>query len=181
MRRWASGAMVALTLAFSASAAHAVGVGVSAFGGMSFPILQDDVGSGSQFGVRVPVKVIPLVTVEPFYASSALGDKTEDFAGLSYTRDGGKMTSFGANVLLTTGGPVSFYPFVGITSQKWTREGSSDLNEAGWNFGLGVGFAPAPKFGVDVRGELNMMTTGDTSRKYANATVGVTYHLPFGL
>jgi len=179
MRRWTTFAAVALTLAFSASAAHAIGVGIAGFGGISFPILQDDVAQGTQFGVRVPVKLVPLFTVEPYYASSALGDKSEDFAGLSYTRDGGTMSSFGANVLLTTGGPVSFYPFVGIGSQKWTREGSSDLNDTAWNFGLGIGFTPMPSFGIDVRGELNMMTTGDTSRKYGNATVGLSYHLPF--
>jgi opacity protein-like surface antigen len=173
-------AAAVLALALGVGNAHALGVEVGAFGGMSFPVVQEDVAQGSIFGVRVPVKLIPLITVEPFYSSSMLGDKTQDFAGLSYTSDGGQMTSFGANVMLTTGGPVSFYPLVGITSQKYTRSGSSDINESGWNFGLGLGFAPMPMFNVHIRGELNMLTTGDTSRKFANATIGLNYKLPFG-
>ena len=31
------------------------------------------------------------------------------------------------------------------------------------------------KLSVDVRGEMQMIVTGDTSRKFANATVGVRY------
>jgi hypothetical protein len=173
-------AAAVLALALGAGNAHALGVEVGAFGGMSFPILQDDVLQGVTYGVRLPVKLIPLLTVEPFYASSTLGDKTADFGGLSYTRDGGDMTSFGANVLLSTSGPVQFYPLVGIASQKYTRAGSSDINESGWNFGLGLGFEPTPSFSIQIRGELNMLTTGDTSRKFANATVGLNYSLPFG-
>ena len=180
MRRMATIAAAVLALALGVGNAHALGVEVGAFGGMSFPVLQDDAGQGSIFGVRVPVKLIPMLTVEPFYASSMLGDKTQDFAGLSYTSDGGNMTSFGANVLLASGGPISFYPLVGITSQKYTRAGAADINEGGWNFGLGLGFSLMPMFSVHVRGELNMLTTGDTSRKWGNATVGLNYKLPFG-
>jgi hypothetical protein len=32
------------------------------------------------------------------------------------------------------------------------------------------------KLGVDVRGELQMIVDGDVSRKFANATAGVSYH-----
>jgi hypothetical protein len=43
--------------------------------------------------------------------------------------------------------------------------------------GLGFGINAIPKLSIQVRGELNMIVTGDTSRKFANATVGVGYSL----
>ena len=46
--------------------------GVGVFGGLSIPVLNDLSGQGSQFGVRVPVSLVPMLTVEPFFSSSAL-------------------------------------------------------------------------------------------------------------
>jgi hypothetical protein len=41
--------------------------------------------------------------------------------------------------------------------------------------GLGVGFTP--NVSLIARGELNMVKTGETSRKFGNVTLGLTYHL----
>jgi len=168
-------ALLALVLVPAAAGARGIGLGV--FGGASIPILQDNASQGTQFGLRVPVNVVPLLTVEPFYSKSSLGDKTVTFGGLSYTRDGGDVAAFGVNALLTVGGPVSFYPFVGLTSSKITRSGAADLSKTGYNFGLGLGITPMPKLRVDVRGELNAVVTDQTSRKFGNITGGVSYAL----
>jgi hypothetical protein len=168
-------ALIALALVPAAASARGVGLGV--FGGASIPILQDNATQGTQFGARVPVNIVPLLTVEPFYAKSKLGDKTDTFAGLSYTRDGGEVTSFGANVMLNLGGPVSFYPFAGLTSSKLEVTGSEDVKKTGYDFGLGFGIAIVPKLRLDVRGELNAVVTDQTSRKYGNITGGVSYAL----
>lgn len=171
--------LLALSLALLASTAglaSAAGVGVGAFAGVSIPVLQDDVGQGTLFGLRAPVKLVPLVTVEPYFASSSLGDKDETIAGLSYTREGFDETAFGLNAMLTVGGPVQFYPLVGIGQTKLERTGT-DLSLTTYNLGLGLGLAPMPKLTVHVRGELQMAVDGETSRKFGNVTVGASYAL----
>lgn len=168
-------ALIALVLAPAAASARGVGLGV--FGGASIPILQDNASQGTQFGARVPVNIVPLLTVEPFYAKSRLGDKTQTFGGLSYTRDGGEVSAFGANVMLNLGGPVSFYPFAGLASSKITRSGAEDVKKTGYNFGLGFGIAVIPKLRLDLRGELDAVISDQTSRKYGNITGGLSYAL----
>lgn len=171
--------LIALTLvllALTAGVASAASVGVGAFAGTSIPVLQDDVAQGTIFGLRVPVKLIPLVTVEPYYASSALGDKDLDIGGITYTREGFDETAFGLNAMLTMGGPVQFYPLVGIGSTKLERS-AADLSLTTYNFGLGLGISPMPKLTLHVRGELQMAVDGEASRKFTNITAGASYAL----
>ncbi len=163
-------------LATMAGTASAGSIGVGAFAGVSVPVLQDDVGQGTMFGLRAPVKLVPLVTVEPYFASSSLGDKDETVAGLTYTREGFDETAFGLNAMLTFGGPVQFYPFAGLGQTKLERTGS-DLSLTTYNAGLGLGISPAPKISIHIRGELQMAVDGDTSRKFGNVTVGASYAL----
>lgn len=170
--------VVLLALVLGAGAASAIGVkvGGGAFGGVSIPILQEDSKQGVIYGLRLPVSVLPLLKLEPYWATASLGDVEETFGTLAYTRDGGKVSAYGVNVLLSMGGPLRFYPFVGIGTHKLVREAAEDLTKVGYNFGLGLGFSAIPKFDVDLRGELNMITLGETSRKFANVTAGVSYH-----
>ena len=90
----------ALMLMLAAGAAHATGVGAGVYGGLSYPLLQDDVASGTLYGLRAPIALVPMITVEPFYASSALGDAEEVLGGLSYTREGFDQTAYGVSVML---------------------------------------------------------------------------------
>ena len=48
-------ALTFVLLAVSSSIVHAGGIGVGVFGGRSFPVLQDDSGNGTLFGVRAPL------------------------------------------------------------------------------------------------------------------------------
>jgi hypothetical protein len=176
MKKWS--VLVLALLVFGAGAAGATNVGVGVFAGASVPILQDDNARGSMFGVRVPLNLIPFFTVEPYYARSMLGDAKQTFGGFEYTRSGFDVTSFGVNAALgslglTTG--FSFYPYAGIGSHKLSRDGTSDVTETGYNFGLGLGISPAPVIAFNLRGELEMIKTGDTSRKFVNVTLGATY------
>jgi len=176
MKRVASGLLLSLALFCTAGVAHAVSVGGAVFGGVSVPIVQDDNGTGSQFGVRVPVHLIPLIAVEPYFAHSGLGDATQTFGGFEYTRSGFDVDAFGVNVALGSFGLVpGFYPYVGIGSHDLSRTGSDDASEVGYNFGLGFGFALPPGLSLNLRGELNMVATGDTSRKFLNFNLGVGY------
>ena len=170
---------VALVALLAAGTANATGIGVGVYGGLSYPVVQDDVSNGTQIGFRVPVSLVPMITAEPFYASSSLGDKDETLGGIEYTREGFDETSYGLNVML--GNPMGmgfrFYPYAGIGKFKLERTGSEEINEVGYNVGLGIGIGATPKLSLQIRGELQMVKTDDTSRKFGNATAGLTYSL----
>ena len=189
MRRLLLLALFALPLAAGPAQAGPVGVSVGVFGGLSVPVLQDVSTSsfspsdafgetGSQYGIRVPVHAIPVVTLEPYYAKSKYKDRDETIGGITYTREGFDGTSYGLNAILghPDGSGFKFFPYVGIGKTKLERTGQ-EINKTGYNFGLGLGMSPARRISVQVRGELAMVATGDTSRKFTNATLGLTYGL----
>jgi hypothetical protein len=172
--------LAALLLGTLPVQASALGIGVGAFGGTSIPIIQDDTGAGAQFGIRVPVSVAPLFTVEPYFATSTGGDKDQDVNGVTYTRSGIDVTSFGANVLLTFGSAFQLAPYVGVGSNKLERDGL-DATETGYTFGLGFKFGlPLAKLSLHARGGMNAVLeegSSETSRKWVDATLGVSYDL----
>ena len=177
--------MIMLALMLAPGLARAVTIGGAVFGGMSIPALQDDnKGNGSMFGVRVPVNFVPLITVEPYYASTSGSSTDYNAAGVSYTRDGIDLTSFGANVLFEFGTGIRMFPFVGLSSNHMKRSGL-DQSETGYDLGLGLGFKlPLAGLGADIRAAGNVVTdpaTSDASRKWAEITIGVSYsflHFP---
>jgi len=126
----------------------------------------------------VPVHAIPMFTFEPYYAKSKYKDRDETIGGITYTREGFDGKTYGLNAMLGNpdGSGFHFFPYVGISKSKLERTGQ-EINKTGYNFGLGFGLSPAPKFSVQVRGEFAMVATGDTSRKFTNATVGLNYRL----
>jgi hypothetical protein len=178
MTRTARAALLVLALLAPAGSAGAVGLGVEGFGGVSLPIAQGDSEQGTQFGARIPV-VLPIVTLEPYYAATDLGNPSETFNGLSYERDGGDITAYGLNARFfgTPGPGLTFFPFVGFGSHTLKREGIDDRTEVGYNAGLGLEFSPLIKLGFSLRGEFNIIPTGETSRKFANITLGASYQL----
>jgi hypothetical protein len=94
------------------------------------------------------------------------------------------VTAFGGSVLFTLSeSTTKFFPLAGIGSYKIERAGAEEISEIGYNFGLGLSVAPLSwrGFALDVRGELVMIATGDTSQKFGNITAGVSYQLIPGL
>jgi hypothetical protein len=189
MKRILATALLATALASGAAQAGPVGVSVGAFFGVSIPVLQDVNTSsfspsdafgptGSQFGLRVPVHAIPVVTLEPYYAKSNYKDNEETIGGISYNREGFDGKSYGVNAILGNpdGSGFHFFPFVGIGKTKLTRTGE-EISKTGYNFGFGLGISPAQKISVQIRSEFSMVATGDTSRKFAGVNGGLTYRL----
>src|SRR6266508_1942442 len=128
---------VLLAMVLGAPAAGAIGSGIEPYGGISWPVLQDDRGQGSIWGVRVPVNLVPLLTIEPYYSSASYEDKTIQTIAGPQTRDGGKVTAWGANLLLSTGMPtLKVYPFVGLGSTTDKRAVTGEVTKTGYNFGL---------------------------------------------
>jgi opacity protein-like surface antigen len=78
--------------------------------------------------------------------------------------------------MLTAGGPISFYPYAGVGRTSLKRSGF-DKTLTTYNLGAGLGFSAVPKLTLDVRGELQAIVDGQTTRKFANATAGLSYSL----
>jgi len=169
-----------LVLALTAGPASAVTIGGGAFGGLSIPIVQDDNGQGSVYGIRAPVGIVPLITVEPYASWTTGGDKDQTVGTLNLTRSGIDLSSYGINALFTFGTGFQLFPFVGIGSTSSERDGL-DQTSIQYNFGLGIGFSPfAIPLMIDVRGEYASVTdedNSDTARNWANVTLGATYKL----
>jgi hypothetical protein len=174
MRRLFALTLVAFGL--MAGTAYAGSIGLGAFAGMSVPVLQDDVAKGTMMGLRAPVALVPLLTLEPYFASGSLGDKTETIASIDYVRAGFDEKAYGVNAMLTMGGPVSFYPYAGIGQTSLKRTGYDDKFTT-YNFGMGLGISPAPKISIHIRGELQAVVDGQASRKFGNVTLGASYSL----
>jgi len=169
-------ALACLSLMAFAGAARAGSIGLGVYAGPSIPVLQDDVDRGTMMGVRVPVKLVPMLALEPFWASSSLGDKTTDVAGVSYTRQGFDEKAWGVNAMLSTGGPIQFYPFAGVGRTTLQRTGT-DLALTTYQGGIGIGLSPIPSLSLHLRGELQAAVDGGTTRKFANVTLGASYAL----
>jgi len=171
---------LALGLALIPSTSHAFSIGIGAFGGTSIPISQDDVGTGAAYGARLPIKIIPLVSVEPYWSKSTLGDGTIDVGGVATTVDGFDVDSFGVNAFLgslAAAPGIRFYPYIGIASSKFSRSGSSDVTKTTYNFGIGAGLGLVKSLSIDGRAEMNVTDTDDQTRKFGTLTIGLSYTL----
>jgi hypothetical protein len=168
--------MAIVATALLSGVARAASIGGGFFAGVAVPVVQEDQDNGSIWGLRAPVKLVPLLTVEPYFGMSTLGDKTVDIGGFSTTREGSEISGFGLNAMLTMGGPVRFYPFAGIGTAKYKRSGQDESFTA-YNLGLGLGLGVIPKLDVDLRGELQAATNEGTSRKVVNVTLGASYSI----
>lgn len=171
-----SSLVFALALVLVAGVAQASSIGLGVFGGLSVPVVQPDQSNGSTFGVRVPIRVVPMIAVEPFFASTSLGDKTFTAGPASLTQSGADVTTYGVNAMLSMGGPIRFYPFAGLGTAKYKLGGAS-TDVASYQAGLGLGVTPFPKVSVDLRGELQYAGKSGFVRRNAGVTLGVSYAL----
>jgi hypothetical protein len=177
-------------LLFVAAPAHAATrLSVGIFGGSTVPVAQDvDVSSpslseavgpsGNQWGFRADVKAFPVVTLEGYYNKSSYGDDTQTYNGIEYTRSGFEGNAFGLNAVFGTpdGLGFKFFPYLGFGKFDLDRPGET-IDDTGWNFGLGFGYGFARSFSIQFRPEFNMVVTGETSRKFATASLGLSYVL----
>ena len=166
------------------AAAGLLGVGASVYGGFNIPVAQDDAGSGSVWGFRVPVQAVSVLRLEPFAAFIKNGDYTIDnVLGGPFTYDGGKLTGFGLNAMF--GAPMTV-PAVGIAfvagigSYKLENEESVpqvDESRVGYTLGVDVmvGLGPVP-VALDGRADFLIVPLDDGgSRKNVLLTIGAVY------
>ena len=156
-------------------------VSFGAFGGLNIPIVQEDAGSGSDFGVKAKFSPLPMIAGAAFFEARTFGDASISFAGTEYTTSGGNVTSFGVEALIgnTGGGPgPHFYWAVGISSYKWTRDNWEDVSKVGYHIGPGIELVLPAKIGLEARAKFEIVPTGgDGARKNGIILVGANYHL----
>ena len=157
-------------------------VSVGAFGGLNIPIVQDDAGSGTDFGVKAKFSPLPMIAGAAFFEARSNGDASFTLGNTEYTTPGGSITSFGVEALIgnTGGGPgPHFYFFAGLSSYKWTRDNwDEDVTGVGYHFGPGLEIVLPVKIGVELRGKFEVVPTdGNGSRKSAMVLVGANYHI----
>ena len=159
------------------SSGSAAGIGVGGFGGVSIPIIQEDQGNGTVFGLRAKLKLIPGFTVEPVLGFNQFGDADTDFGSLP----GSKVTYYGVDLILGGMGiPVGprVYLVGGGAFYSFSRDNLEDETRLGLSAGLGIEIGLGKTLGLDFRGKFHLITQeGGGSRKMANITGGINYYL----
>lgn len=184
MKRVITFAVATVLLCATGAQAGILGVGITAFGGVSIPVAQADAASGTVFGLRVPVQAVSFLRLEPWFGLAKSGDYTVTGQFGSGTFPGPDVTTFGLNALLGTpmSAPGFSIAFVGgIGSHKIELDGFESDSRIGFNLGLdlGIGLGALP-LKLSARGEgLVIPLDGGGSRKNAYVTAGLTYQ--FGI
>jgi len=159
--------------------ANAAQFGVGVCGGMNIPVIQQDQGSGTIFGLKAKLNLLPGVSVEPNLNFAKFGDAKKDYG----TRKGSKITSYGVDAILGAGLPgvgVKMYGLVGGGIYSTKRDNDPDATKMGWAAGLGLEVGFTSKIAVDIRGKLNVIgSEGGGTKKSAALAGGVNYYFGF--
>lgn len=172
--------LVSILVLAAAPAAHAQDdrFGIVVHGGMMIPLAQDDNDeSGTAFGLRFPVNTGTFFGFEPYIYMGEGEETTIDIGGTPETREGIDLTSWGANVSLGRLVKPGFHiaPFVGIGNNTLHRE-SGEISKIGYNGGLELGISPG-KMMINLRGEVNVVDIGESSRKWGIVSLGLGYRV----
>jgi len=153
-------------------------VGAGVFGGMNMPILQDDQGNGTVFGIKAKVKIIPVILFEPniTFGKWGEGDPIEGVI----LGSGSKITSFGVDAILggnpgMAGVKPYFLVGAGIYSVKNDDTGY-DQSKFGYSAGLGIGIGVGPKMDIDIGGKMIFAPQDGGAKKAIFITGGLTYY-----
>jgi hypothetical protein len=149
------------------------------FGGVNFPIVQEDSEIAGIAGCKIRATFQPFLAVEPNFTYIRQGGITLDVDGVDMDRDGGDLYSIGADMVLGSFDSVEefyWYFIFGLYSNGMRREGREDLNKFGFNLGFGLEILPTDVLGVDFRTKLQIITIEGGSRKNILVTGGLNYY-----
>ncbi len=154
---------------------------VGAFAGLNMPLVQEDVGNGTLYGVKGRILLLPFLGVEPNLVFSKYGDKDIKNDGeLLGTRKGGDVTSFGLDAVVGTLSGFSsthFYGLVGVNSNTSKRDAVPDQTRLGLALGAGIEFLPSDVFGIEVRARIHAISLeGGGGRNNLEITGGLNYY-----
>jgi len=168
-----------LTLGALIASAQTPKIGVGAFGGMNLPVLQEDQGNGTVFGLKAKVKIIPIILLEPNISFGKWGDP--DPVDGVVLGSGSKITSYGVDAVLgDSPGAAGIKPFflvgAGIYNIKNDDTGY-DESKLGYSAGLGIGIGVTPKIDVDISGRAVFAPQEGGAKKAVYILGGLTYYL----
>ncbi len=153
---------------------------IGGFAGLNIPISQEDKGSGILYGAKGRILLLPFLGVEPNFVFSEYGDKDHDYDGVTDTRKGGDITSFGADLVFGTFSGFSkarFYGILGINSNTLKWEPFEDQTRLGLSFGTGIEFLPTDVFSIEVRARVHSISLeGEGGRNNLELTAGLNYY-----
>jgi hypothetical protein len=141
------------------------------------PLGQSDNTSGGQYGLRMPINVTSLVTVEPFLTSTGLGSVEATFGGQPYVRDGFDIVSYGAVVALGGLGMSPRYPlfpFLSVGGYHLGREGGATDVRLGYAAGIGYAHRLSTHVSANVRTDYQWIDVGGADRRFFEIGAGVT-------
>lgn len=171
--------LLILTGAPSVIAQDGSKLGVGAFVGLSFPILQDDQSQGIEYGLKARYGLGSLIVVEP-YVSFVKWGQPDPASGVDLGIDGSKVTSFGLEASLGNfPGHTGIAPYfvAGIGSYKVKNDDTGyDQSKLGFSGGLGLGIGLSRQFGLDLRGKFIVAPQKEGgSKKAVGATGGINF------
>jgi len=175
--------LIVILFAMTGSAYALTDISAGLFGGLNYPVVQDDAKSGNGFGLKAKFAPTPMIGGSVFYENRSFGDPEITVLGQTMSTDGGKVTIIGVEAMIgSVGGGMGphFYWAVGISSYKWTRDNFEDLSKVGYHLGPGFEMVVPANIGLEIRAKFEIVPTdGGGSRKNALVFVGANYH--FGL
>jgi len=149
------------------------------FGGVNFPIVQEDSGIAGIAGFKARATFLPFVAVEPNFTYIRQGGISMDVSDVDMNRDGGNLYAYGADLVLGSFDSVEefyWYFIFGLYGNAMRRVGREDLNKFGFNLGFGLEILPTDVLGIDFRTKAQIITIDGGSRKNIMITGGLNYY-----
>lgn len=149
------------------------------FGGVNFPIVQEDSEIAGIAGVKVRATFLPFLGVEPNFTYIRQGGITVNVTDMDMDRDGGNLYSYGMDLVLgsfDTAEEFYWYFIFGLYGNAMRRLGREDLNKFGFNLGFGLEILPTDVLGIDFRTKAQIITVDGGSRKNIMITGGLNYY-----
>ncbi|HHI02848.1 MAG TPA: hypothetical protein ENL22_04955 [candidate division Zixibacteria bacterium] len=168
-----------MLLCISLANAQTPKIGIGAFGGMNMPILQEDQGNGTVFGIKAKLKIIPIILLEPNLTFGKWGEP-DPIEGV-VLGSGSKISSYGIDAILGgSPGMAGFKPYFLVGAGIYTVKNDDtgyDKSKLGYSAGLGISIGVGPKMDIDISGKAIFAPQDGGAKKAIFITGGLTYYL----
>jgi hypothetical protein len=162
----------------SLAAAQGPKIGVGVYGGLNYPVGQEDEAQGSIFGVRAKIKALPIITIEPQISFTSFGEAENDEIPINI--DGSKVNAYGVDAVIGApfgGKGFAMFGVIGAAFYNMKRDQSfQDETNLGWSAGFGFAIGFAPMVSGEARGVAHVIPFEEGgSAKSVSVTVGLNY------
>lgn len=170
---------VILVLLMLVSSASAAKFSLGGFAGLNLPLAQQDAKSGALFGAKGRILLLPLLGLEPNFSFAKYGGKDVEVRETTFPREGGDITSFGADIVfgsLSAMGKMKIYGLAGMNYNTYKREGVPDESGLGLAFGTGFEYFTTEMLSLEFRAKYHAIKLGDGGRVQLEFTGGLNYY-----